>query len=38
VTTDVRRVVGIASTLIDRDLVEPTVTLHPDGGVVEAPR
>ncbi|MEF8841075.1 MAG: acyclic terpene utilization AtuA family protein [Haloarculaceae archaeon] len=37
VTTDVRRVVGIASTLIDRDLVAPTVTLHPDGRSVEVP-
>jgi len=38
VTTDVRRVVGIASTLIDRDLVEPTVTLHPGGRSVEVSR
>lgn len=37
VTTDVRRVVGIASTLVDRDLVEPTVTLHSDGRSVEVP-
>lgn len=36
VTTDVRRVVGIASTLIDRDLVEPTVALHADGRTTEA--
>jgi hypothetical protein len=35
VRTDVRRVVGIASTLIDRDLVEPTVTLYGDGRPVE---
>jgi len=34
-TTDVSRVVGIASTLVDRDLVAPTVSLHPDGGRVE---
>ena len=38
VTTDVRRVVGIASTLVDRDLVEPTVTLHSDGKDVEVAR
>jgi len=31
VTTGVRRVVGIASTLIDRGSVEPTVALHPNG-------
>lgn len=36
-TTDVRRVVGIESTLIDRDLVEPAVTLHPDERPVEVP-
>ena len=36
VTTDVRRVVGITSTLVDRDLVEPTVALHTgDEDVVE---
>jgi len=35
VTTDVSRVVGIASTLVDRDLVMPTVSLHPDEGRVE---
>lgn len=29
VTTDVRREVGIVSTLIDRSLVEPVVRLHP---------
>jgi hypothetical protein len=38
VTTDVRSVVGIASTLIDRDLVEPTVTLHSEDSTVEVPR
>ena len=38
VTTDVRRVVGITSTLVDRDLVRPTVALHPDGRTVEAGR
>ena len=36
VTTDVRRVIGLASTLIDRDLVEPTVALRPDGRTTEA--
>jgi hypothetical protein len=38
VTTDVRRVVGIASTLLDRDLVDPTVILHPEGRTVEVER
>jgi hypothetical protein len=36
VTTDVGQVVGVASTLIDRDLVAPTVTLHPEGRSVAA--
>lgn len=35
VATDVRRVIGIASTLIDRDLVAPTVTFHSDGRTAE---
>ena len=37
VRTDVRPVVGIDSTLVDRDLVEPTVTRHPGGRTVGVP-